>query len=277
MSAVQPKWDALGRELSSQVEALLMQNQRSTKEAAAWVPWDEWLAVERRLASTEFGSPQHLLVACLCLWPPLRGGDLGAVNIDRRSAGTPASASANALAWGGSADQPAELHIGQHKTSHIYGPLHRNVPLSLKKIIAASLALQPRDALFVSLKSGQPFSAETVYTSWANRTLARIFGRPVTTNTARHAFVSALDTSKMSTAQLAAIAKSMGHSVKQQRNYFKLDQGAPVLASIHDGHGELCVPMRAATSPAAPRDVDLDSEDLAFPVSRENATACDRQ
>ena len=154
------------------------------------------------------------------------------------------------LVWEGT-HEPAELRIKQHKTAHLRGALVRPVPPSLCAIVAASLEREPRPTLFVSPQTHAPFVAEAVYTGWANRELSRRFGKPVTCNIARHAFCTALDTKRMSTAQLEAVAPFMGHSLAQQRAYVRLEGDAAPTTSVQDSSGEYVLPMQAAAAGAS--------------------------
>jgi hypothetical protein len=156
----------------------------------------------------------------------------------------------NVLVWDGPT-VPARALIKQHKTSHLRGMLVRPLPPSLQAVVAASLEMQPRDTLFASPRDNTPFSSEAVHTNWANRELALIFGRPCTCNIARHAFCSALDTSKLSTRQLESIAALMGHSLQQQRAYVRLDTPSAATASIVAASGEYDLPVLASGSSTA--------------------------
>ena len=77
------------------------------------------------------------------------------------------------------------------------------------------------------------------FQTWACRAFYSVFGKHVTTNGARHAFLSAIDTSRVWTSALEALAKEMGHSVAQQRAYVRLSQ-AP--EDIRTEAGELRLP-----------------------------------
>ena len=87
----------------------------------------------------------------------------------------------------------------------------------------------------------KPFNSEASFVSWACRAFQAVFGKRVSTNNARHAFLSALDVSKMSTASLEALAKEMGHSLAAQRAYFRLDNASLATAAAD---GELDLPLR---------------------------------
>jgi len=110
----------------------------------------------------------------------------------------------------------------------------------VRAIIEASLMALPRPTLFVSELTRQPFNSEASFQTWSCRAFHSVFGKNVTTNSARHAFLSAIDTSRVSTSALEALAKEMGHSVAQQRAYVRLSQ-AP--EDLRTDSGELRLPL----------------------------------
>jgi len=150
----------------------------------------------------------------------------------------------NVLLWQGEASQPSTLLLKRHKTWRLKGTLKKPLPPSVRAIIEASLKALPRSTLFVSELTRQPYNSEASYLAWACRTFFAVFGKHVTCNGARHAFLTALDTSKMSTAALEQLACEMGHSLAAQRAYFRLENGPP--AAIRTADGELSLPMRTA-------------------------------
>ena len=222
-----PKWEQLNKELSIEVEKVAKTSLLSKREETSWAPHSEWKDKEIQLRSTELGSANHLLIGFSggCGFPPLRGGDLGLVSIvtsldkeaDEKYAG-----GGNVLVWDGLRDD-SFLLVRHHKTTKTHGTLKRPIPQSLKEIVHESLKREPRTMLFVSPKTNQRFETEESFSKWAQRAFKKIFdGKPVTMNTARHSFISALDTHKMSTQDLEDVATLMGQSVGEQRRYFRL-------------------------------------------------------
>jgi hypothetical protein len=96
--------------------------------------------------------------------------------------------------------------------------------------------------LFVSELTWRPYNSEASFLTWACRAFESVFGNSVTMNGARHAFISALDTSRMSTAALELLAVEMGHSSAAQRGYFRLDEPESTATSTRSG--ELDLPLR---------------------------------
>ena len=240
MALAHAQWDALSRKLGKEVDEIAKASVRTEKEDAGWASWSEWLAAEARLAREDFGSVPHLLVAMLCLMPPVRGGDMGIVYVVKPSDPRATDDVTNVLIWRGSAAKPAEMLIKTHKTQWKYGALHRPLPPSLRKVVAASLRKNPRDALFVGADS-EPFNNENTFVKFANKEFNKIFGKRVTVNIARHAFCSSLNVQKLSTEQREAIATLMGHSLQMQESYRRLEEAEAV--PIVTSGGEYVLPM----------------------------------
>ena len=224
---VKSKWEELNKEISIEVDKEAKKSLLSKREEQSWCPHSEWKEKEKLLRETEFGSPNHLLIGFSggCGFPPLRGGDLGLVSIvspKDKAADVQQKEGGNVLVWNG-LDKDSYLLVRHHKTSKTHGTLKRPIPQSLKEIVNESLKTEPRTTLFVSPKTSTQFETEDSFSRWAQRAFKKIFdGKPVTMNTARHSFISALDTHQMSTQDLEDVATLMGQSIGEQRKYFRL-------------------------------------------------------
>jgi hypothetical protein len=238
--AVHSRWAALNARLSDEITAVVKTSVMSNKEQANWVSYQEWCAAEERLGRDEFGSQRHLLVALSCRVPPARGGDYGLVRIVAPDSPLAVDDHTNVLLWQGQASQPSLILLKRHKTWRSKGSITKHLPPSVRAIIEASLTALPRPMLFVSELTRQPFKSEASYLAWACRTFHAVFRKHVTTNGARHAFLSALDTSRVSTSALESLASEMGHSLAAQRAYVRLTQGAE---PIRTAAGELSLPL----------------------------------
>ena len=195
--------------------ASLAENASSAREQAAHASLAEWAAAEAHAARSEgFGSMEHLLVSMQspANMAPLRGGDLFDVALDDG----PASArlTPEGDTW--------RLVVREHKTARSHGALQRVLPKGPAEALRASLLLHPRGTLFLN-HSGRRFASRSTFVNWKNRTLRRVFGRRVTTNSARHAFVSELDRGRMSLAARNKVAAAMGHSLMTQEEYVRLN------------------------------------------------------
>jgi len=248
---VKPKWEELNKEINVEVDRIAKTSLLSKREEESWSPHSEWKEKERLLRQTEFGSPNHLLIGFSggCGFPPLRGGDLGLVSIvspKDSAADIRNKDGGNVLIWNG-LDHDAHLLVRNHKTTKTHGTLKRPIPYSLKEIVHESLLKHPRTTLFVSPKTNTQFETEESFSRWAQRAFKKIFdGKAVTMNTARHSFISALDTHQMSTQDLEDVATLMGQSVGEQRKYFRLSPKRlkdKRLGIILNDDGEYEIPM----------------------------------
>jgi hypothetical protein len=224
---VKSKWEELNKEISVEVDRIAKTSLLSKREEESWCPHSEWREKEEKLRETEFGSPHHLLIGFSggCGFPPLRGGDLGLVSVvssREKEADDKNKEGGNVLVWNGP-DSESFLLVRNHKTTKTHGTLKRPIPQSLKDIVNESFKKHPRSTLFVSPKTNVQFETEESFSRWAQRAFKKIFdGKAVTMNTARHSFISALDTHKMSTQDLEDVATLMGQSIGEQRKYFRL-------------------------------------------------------
>lgn len=222
-------WKQYNKRLCEEIAAMESTNVRTQREERAKITLKEARDLELSLRKTEMGSPRHLLLAWHCLWPPNRGGDAGLVwFVESKSEARSKFPGKNVLVWNPSANLATFL-LTDHKTAKHVGTIERNLPPILIDIVRESLHQEqgqsPRECLFVSPLTGEPFHSEKSYTAWATRTLESLFQRPITINSLRHAFVNALDLQRMSTSKLDAVAKAMGHTIRtQQRSYRRVEK-----------------------------------------------------
>jgi hypothetical protein len=102
------------------------------------------------------------------------------------------------------------LRFGDYKTAAHVGPYKVRLSSSLHRAIVTSLQQQPRRHLFEPpSKPGQPFEHANSFNHYVNRKLKAVFGRPLTSNSIRHAFANSLDLSDES--QLQQAARKLAH------------------------------------------------------------------
>ncbi len=110
-------------------------------------------------------------------------------------------------------------------------------------MVHASLHAIPREWLFEAPRGGT-FKEEAHFTAWANRIYKEVFGRAVTANILRHAFISAIDVNRTSTSALEATAARFGHSLATQMSYRRLSPTRKRKAPPEDDTGEMLVSLR---------------------------------
>lgn len=214
--------------MSQEVHQRYMNAEPSEKERQNWVPWPEVVAKERELASTEYGSTNHLLLAMYCLIEPLRQ-DYGAVRIlvDQRPA---PFAKGNYLVISKDASQ-GTLILNDYKTAKSYGAFERTLPANLMGVIRQSLIRQPRAYLFVD-DSGDAYASKNSYSKFSNRILKRLFGKSFTVSMMRHSHISNIDFNASTPGQLMQTSKNMAHSLAMQQMYRRKVEPAPAVSVV---------------------------------------------
>ena len=95
----------------------------------------------------------------------------------------------------------------------------RELPPPLVSLVERSLLAQPRDWLLVSPRTGEPWKDAGTFGLYMRGALKRIFGKPVTANSLRHAFATALDMNEMSPRDKDEAAAMMMTSGRQLERY----------------------------------------------------------
>jgi len=219
---VQPDWTKVLEEHNKKVTDWTEQNRLTPREEEGWLTHDQWIAKEKELRRDQPGSQTHLIVAFHALTTPLRGGDLFDVKLVKPSdpdADESKGGKQDVLVWQG-VDKPSRLLIRSHKTRKQYPVLVRELPVELRRIVDESLKLNPRTYLFVNAK-GKPWSRSS-FLAWKSKTFLDVFHKPVTTNLARHAYVTSSKSKNESIADQRKKALEMGHSLQTHNEYRKI-------------------------------------------------------
>jgi hypothetical protein len=113
------------------------------------------------------------------------------------------------------------MFVKYTKTLKHYGPKKVELPLLYIRTLLESLQRQPREYLFTMLPSksvpaNTPYTKPNSFGKFVNKTLNRVFGRPLTISGVRHSYITHLHCSQhwtqLSDQQRENIAKQMGHS-----------------------------------------------------------------
>jgi hypothetical protein len=103
------------------------------------------------------------------------------------------------------------LKLASFKTCGYIGPYKVPLSPSLHRAIMTSLRQQPRRHLFEQpTRPGHPFTSANTFNQFCNRRFKAVFGRPLTSNSTRHAFANSLNLSNE--AQLQQAAKKLAHT-----------------------------------------------------------------
>jgi len=210
-------FDAFSR-MDKAVEERYKRNEPSEKQAEGYVPFGD---IEKKRDELEEGTEERLLLGMYTWIYPLRA-DFNYVRI-YSGATVPSHHVPNYLHM---ATKGCTLVLSEYKTSSTHGVFKKVLPDVLCKEIRASLDKRPREWLFVT-SDGKPFEKANSYNRYANRMLARLFGKPLTLSLIRHSFIDTLDFNKLTIAEKEEIALEMRHTTRMQDQYrliFKKDK-----------------------------------------------------
>lgn len=200
-------WYPALAQVSREVKRVRESGAMTPRQREAYVPWETVAEKYRALARNAYGSRDHLLLAMYYLIPPRRQLDYAAVAI---GTGKPGTASLDVTC------ATPYILVEKFKTVKHMDAWKRTLPKALVNVIRASLDARPRDYLFVN-DAGEPYSGGDAFAQTSNRTLKRLFGRPVTVNTLRHSYATYV--AKTNSRSQERVAYDMGHSVTMHKTY----------------------------------------------------------
>ena len=193
--------------LEKEIEARYKSNEPTPKQQDAYIPFKD---IEKKRDQLKIATKERLLLSMYTYIPPLRN-DFHAVFLYPTIPEEPPS-HPNYLIL-----NTKQLTIKEHKTAKTVGPYENTLPTPLMEEIQASLEASPRDWLFAT-KDNKPYSSGT-FNKWVNRTLEKLFHKPLTISLIRHVYVNDINFNKLSVAEKERIAKLMCHKVGMQDKY----------------------------------------------------------
>ena len=209
LAAAHKLWSEAYAQTNEAVDTQYKQNKPSERQLEGYVPFADIAAKRGTLPK---GSAERLLLAMYTLIYPMRA-DYNAVRLYARQ--LPAQPEANYILLGA---RGCKLVLREYKTARTHGVYEKELPAALCEEIHDSLAAAPREYLFVN-SYNKPYTDANGYVAFANRVFKRVFGKPLTINIVRHAFISSLDYNQLSVADKEAIAREMGHTAAIQDQY----------------------------------------------------------
>jgi hypothetical protein len=213
VSELQAKWSELLQQSSKRYHKRIDDNEPSERETEGHATLKEWEeAFEASYAKSPTSQETLLLALHALVMPPLRGGDLGRVHIGYTDEG-------NCAYRDPTDDKCTILLIRDHKTTKSHGSLERKLRGRIVTVMRQNVASYPRDWLFIT-QGGSPYS-ESGYSSWKSSVFHEAFGRPVTSNSLRHAYISGMDRQNQSVTDAQNVARMMGHGLYTQRQYVR--------------------------------------------------------
>jgi hypothetical protein len=207
------KWKKIHEKYRKPIQNQYKSNEPTERQKEAYVSFED---VCRAAQEQEIGSQERLLLMMYTEIPPLRSDFYKTKIYDTN----PRKKSENYIVMSED-DNTAKLYLNKYKTSKRYGTIEALLPEKLVTEIRASLEAIPREYLFVSPRSKRPFDKENTFNKWANRVLKRIFNDKFTLSMLRHIFITRRDLQMESKSGLEQekLARQMGHSIEQQRQY----------------------------------------------------------
>jgi hypothetical protein len=210
------------------------ENRPSKRQVEGHVSYQEIAAKFRQLCEENLGSTESLVVGLIGLGDeqllPQRR-DYGCVSLYIGCHPTAEEASSNHLVVlkdiGGSYTAYIML-VAYTKTAKQYGPKRIELPLLYVRTLLESLHRDPRKYLFTMLQTksvpaNTPYTKANSFGKFANQTLKKVFGRPLTISGARHSYITHLHCSQywtqLSDGQRESTAKQMCHSYSTACKY----------------------------------------------------------
>jgi hypothetical protein len=217
IAELQSKWVNALQGTSKKYNERIDRNEESEKERESRTTLTEWHeALDREMKDDPLSLETLLIAFHALVHPPLRGGDLSRVHIGFTESG-------NCIYRNPQNDHESILLIRDHKTSKHYGTLERVLRGEIVKILRENVNENlPRDWLFVT-QSGAPYSSDG-FARWKASVFHDVFGRNVTTNSLRHAYISQMDRQNQTVQEARDVAHAMGHNLQMQRQYVRFQR-----------------------------------------------------
>ena len=208
------KWAELLQNSTKRYQGRIDDNRESDRERETRTSVADWQVAFRAAQRRDPDSQATLLLAFHALvMPPLRGGDLAHVHVGYTSIG-------NCAYRDPDNDDQTILLIRDHKTSRSYGPLKRVLKGEMVQLLRKNVQDSPRPWIFTT-QGGAPYS-DSGFSSWKSVVFREAFGRPVTSNSLRHGFISGMDRQQQTINQAREVARDMGHGLHTQRQYVRI-------------------------------------------------------
>lgn len=205
------KWIDEVQIFKDQIDKKYEKNRPTTRQEQSYVDYDTVVKTIDKLIP---GSQERLLLAMYTLIPPVRN-DYHLLKIYKRN---PNYDKGNYIVLNKS---NSLIILNEFKTDKTYDKIKIKVPKRLHREIELSFQNNSRDFLFVSTTNNTPYKSANTFNKWCNRTLEKIFNKPLTLTDLRHIFISRRDLKleEQSGEDRKKISQIMGHSLEQQQRY----------------------------------------------------------
>ena len=201
------EWYQGFKQVHEEIDKRYKTNEPSDKQKDAYVSFEEIIKKRNELKK---GSKERLLLALYTYLPPLRS-DFNEVYIYIKAPEKIEHDNYITLY-----NTPL-LVLNEYKTVRKKDIFQKELPEELVTEIKESLKEDPREWLFMD-RNEQPYRVNS-YNRWVNRTLKKLFNKPLTISLIRHSYINSLDFNKLSVIEKENIAKDMAHTVNTQDRY----------------------------------------------------------
>lgn len=205
-------WFQAFQEIHAQIDEKYKRNEPSERQALGFVPYEEIVAKRDTL---EKGAYDRLLLSLYTYIPPLRA-DWNRVRI-YISPDVPSNIKEENYVIIDEKQKIGKLILKEFKTASTHNHYEKELPSPLVSEILSNIERDPRDFIFQD-RNGSPYRPSS-YTKWANRTLQRLFARPLTISLIRHAYINTLDFNTLTVQEKELIAHDMAHTIGTQDRY----------------------------------------------------------
>lgn len=266
------RWRDMLAELAAKSAESPQKKQRSAKLLDNWVTVADLKAKYDELQADPIKrhSDAALLLAFHCFMLPLRGGDLGTVQVRcgcagdcdvRNAEGERVNCIVLHCSSMGEDATGAHLALADYKVARSHGTAIIPIPAPLVAILQASLRRRPREHVFVG-RDGKPRS-RIAHSNYAIGVMSRLLGARVNTTLLRHVAASDINYNEIDVADLEKHASAMCTSSDMLFKTYRLAGAhkrprSPVRATARkrraaDTESEFCdsasEPTTAATEP----------------------------
>lgn len=183
-------------------------NQPSEKQKLGYIEYKDIISKRDTLPE---GSKERLLLSLYTYLPPLRS-DFNKIYIYTKEPKTYDYDNYITLF-----ESKPKLILQEYKTAKSNDIYEKELPIELVKEIKTSLSKNQREWLFMDRTKN--FYRSDSFTKWVNRTLKKIFNKPLTISLIRHSYINNLDFNKLTVKEKETIAKDMAHTVNTQDRY----------------------------------------------------------
>ena len=207
------KWKNNMEKIRKPVSDKYLTNEPNERQKNAYVSFEDLISIRDKL---EIGSFDRLLLFMYTAIPPVRSDYYKTQIYKRKPSKNVEDTNYIVLT------KKPFLVLNKYKTAAKYKTIIVDIPEDLKKEIEESLLKYPRQHLFISKQTGEPYELENTFNKWANYSLKKTTKKPNFSLTMlRHIFLSRKDLNigNMTGTEKNEIAIKMAHGIHQQGLY----------------------------------------------------------